>query len=129
MNLALIQTTAGTAGRGLKIDPCISPKLKMCAVCSAMSNSLQSHDCSPIRLLCAWDFSRQEYWSGLPFPTPGDLPDPGIKPPSLAPPTLADRFFTTSATWEAHISLQELKFWLYSVVSKERNHLGLFWWH
>ena len=30
------------------------------------------------------EFSRQEYWSGLPFPSPGDLPDPGIKPVSLA---------------------------------------------
>ena len=30
------------------------------------------------------DFSRQKYWSGLPFPTPGDLPDPGIKPISPA---------------------------------------------
>ena len=38
------------------------------------------------------DFSRQENWSGLPFPPPGDLPDPGIKPLS---PTLAGRFFTT----------------------------------
>ena len=37
-------------------------------------------------------FSRQKYWSRLPFPSPGDLPDPGIKPAS---PTLADRFFTT----------------------------------
>ena len=36
--------------------------------------------------------SKQEYWSGLPFPSPGDLPDPGIKP---APPALADEFFTT----------------------------------
>ena len=36
-------------------------------------------------------FSRQEYWSGLPFPSPGDLPDPGIE--SLSP-TLAGRFFT-----------------------------------
>ena len=36
-------------------------------------------------------FSRQEYWSGLPFPTPGDLPDPGIEPPT---PALAGRFFT-----------------------------------
>ena len=36
--------------------------------------------------------SRQEYWSGLPFPPPGDLPDPGIKPAS---PALAGRFFTT----------------------------------
>ena len=46
-------------------------------------------------------FSRQEYWSGLPFPLPGDLPDPGIKPASLKSPALAGVFFTTSATWEA----------------------------
>ena len=41
--------------------------------------------------------------SGLSFPTPGDLPDPGMKPKSFAPPALAGRFFTTSATWEAQI--------------------------
>ena len=41
------------------------------------------------------EFSRQEYWSGLPFPIPGDLPDSGIKPLSPASPTLAARFFTT----------------------------------
>ena len=46
-------------------------------------------------------FSRQEYWSGLPCPPLGDLPDPGIKPISLASPALADTFFTTIATWEA----------------------------
>ena len=46
-------------------------------------------------------FSRQEYWSGLPCPPPGDLPNPGIKPVSLTSPALAGRFFTTSATWEA----------------------------
>ena len=40
-------------------------------------------------------FSRQEYGSGLPFPTPGDLPDPGIKPPSLVSPALAGGFFMT----------------------------------
>ena len=39
------------------------------------------------------EFSRQEYWSGLPFPTPGDLP--GIEPASLASPALAGGFFTT----------------------------------
>ena len=41
--------------------------------------------------------SRQEYWSGLPCPALGDLPDPGIELTSLA---LAGRFFTTSATWK-----------------------------
>ena len=48
-------------------------------------------------------FSRQEYWRGLPFPPPGDLPDSGIKPASLVSLELAGRFFTTSATWEAHL--------------------------
>ena len=46
-------------------------------------------------------FSRQKYWSGLLDPSPGDLPDPGIKPVSLASPALAGGFFTTSTTWEA----------------------------
>ena len=45
-------------------------------------------------------FSQQEYWSGLPFPTSGDLPDPRIEPVSLTSPALAGGFFTTSTTWE-----------------------------
>ena len=45
-------------------------------------------------------FCRKEYWSGLPFPSPGDLLDPGIKFTRLMPPALAVRFFTASATWE-----------------------------
>ena len=47
------------------------------------------------------EFSRQECWSGLPCPTLGDLPNPRIELKSHA---LADGFFTTSSTWEAHIS-------------------------
>ena len=43
-------------------------------------------------------FSRQEYWSGLPCPFPGDLPNPGMEPWSLLSPALAGGFFTTSAT-------------------------------
>ena len=46
-------------------------------------------------------FSWQEYWSGLPCPPPGDLPNPGIKLASLTFPALAGSFFTTSTTWEA----------------------------
>ena len=46
-------------------------------------------------------FSRQESWSGLPCPPPGNLPHPGIEPTSLGSPALAGRFFTTSTTWEA----------------------------
>ena len=41
------------------------------------------------------EFSSQEYWSGLPFPTPADLPDPGIKATSLMSTALAGEFFTT----------------------------------
>ena len=43
-------------------------------------------------------FSRQEYWSGLPCPPPGDLPNPGIEPSSVMSPTLAGWFFSTSTT-------------------------------
>ena len=46
-------------------------------------------------------FPRQEYWSGLSFPPPGDLPDPGMEPASLTSPALAGGFLTASATWEA----------------------------
>ena len=47
-----------------------------------------------LQALLSLEFSRQEYWSGLLFSTPGDLPDPGIKPTSLASPELAGGFFT-----------------------------------
>ena len=46
-------------------------------------------------------FSRQEYWSGLPCPPPGDLSDPGIKTGALESRALAGGFFTTRTTWEA----------------------------
>ena len=58
----------------------------------------ETHQASLSMLLC-W-FPRQEYWSGLPFPSLGDLPNPGIKPVSPMSPALAGRFFTTSTTWE-----------------------------
>ena len=47
-------------------------------------------------------FSRQEYWSGLPSPPPGYLPDSGIEPVFLVAPPLAGKFSTTSTTWEAY---------------------------
>ena len=53
-------------------------------------------DWSPTPL--SMGFPRKEYWSGLPFPAPGDLSDPSIK---LASPALAGGFSATSATWEA----------------------------
>ena len=53
----------------------------MCC-CSVVSDFLQSHGLQPTRLLCPLGFSRQEYWSGQPSSSPGDLPDPGIEPGS-----------------------------------------------
>ena len=51
---------------------------------------------APLSMECP----RQEPWSGLPCPPPGNLPDPGIKPESLTSPALAGEFLTTSPTWE-----------------------------
>ena len=45
-------------------------------------------------------FSQQDYWSGLPSPSPRDLPHPGIEPTSLTSPALASGLFTTRVTWE-----------------------------
>ena len=62
--------------------------------CSVMSDSAtpwtRAHQ-APL----AMEFSRQECWSGFPFPIPGDLSDPEIKPTSLLSPTSAGRFFPT----------------------------------
>ena len=60
---------------------------------------------TPWKVACqaplSMEFCRQEYWSGLPFPPPEDLPDSSIKSMSLMSPASAGGFFTTSATWEA----------------------------
>ena len=49
---------------------------------SVLSDSLWPHELAPARLLCPWGFSRQEYWSGVACPPPGDLSDPEIEPKS-----------------------------------------------
>ena len=79
---------------------------KIPSVLNASCAQLLSHIClfaTPWIIACqaplSMEFSRQEYWSGLSFPSPARLPDPWIKPTSHA---LAGGFFTTSATWEAH---------------------------
>ena len=60
--------------------------------CSVVSDSLQPHVLQPIRLLCPWGYSRQGYWSRLPRPPPGDLPNPGMEPrsPALQTDSLSD---------------------------------------
>jgi len=73
-------------------------------------------------------FSRQEYWSELPCPPPGDLPDSGIKPESLASLALAGGFFTTNTSWEAHKTIEiQLKERIYASELKETKCLLPFW--
>ena len=73
------------------------------------------------------EFSSQESWSGLPFPTPGNLPDPGIKPTSLA---LASRFITTKPPWK-HISKKYLTkniiFFLIAIINQCTRHFSCLW--
>ena len=63
-----------------------------------LSHSVMSDFASPWTVAhqapLSMEFSRQEYWSELPFSPPGDLPDPGIEPTSPASPALTGRFFT-----------------------------------
>jgi len=59
------------------------------------------------------EFSRQDYWSGLPFPTPGHLPDPGIKPTSLESPALAGGFFTTEPLGKLYHGITAIQFFLF----------------
>ena len=73
-----------------------------CSVASGVSDSATpwttAHQ-APLSM----EFSRQGYWGSFPFPIPGCLPDPGTKSVSLVSPALAGGFFTTWATWEAHL--------------------------
>ena len=57
-------------------------------------------DCNPPGSSVAMGFSRYEYWSGLPFPSPGDLSDPEIENTALVSLELTGRFLSTSTTWE-----------------------------
>ena len=60
------------------------------------------------------EFPRQEYWSGLPFSTPGDLPDPEIKTKCLASPALAGGFFSTAPPGKPCIYLTE---WIFVCIN------------
>ena len=83
-----------------------------------------AHPASP-----SMGFSRQEYWRRLPFPPPGDLPDPGIKPTYSASPPLTGRFFTTRATRET-LSRLYPKFIIksYRYFKNQMRCGGLPWW-
>ena len=71
---------------------------KLLQLCPTLHNPL---DYSPLGSSVHGILQARIYWSDLPYPPPGDLPDLGIEPTSLRSPALTGRFFTTSATWEA----------------------------
>ena len=68
-----------------------------------MSDSLLPYGLAARQAPLSMGFSSQEYWSGLPFPPPGDFPDPRTEPLPLMSSVLVGRFFTVSTTWEAHV--------------------------
>ena len=69
----------------------VAKLLQLCPTTFDLTEALQA----PLSMR----FSKQEYWSGLPFPSPGDLPDPWIESVFPMSPALVGKFFTTSATW------------------------------
>ena len=71
--------------------------LHVCLVAQSCPTLCESAAC---QVPLSMEFSRQEYWSKLPFPPPGNLPSPGIEPMYPVSPALGGRFFTSSVTGE-----------------------------
>ena len=69
----------------------LPPKTPLLFSCKVVASSYDTMDYIACQAPLSMGFPRQEYWSGLPFPSLGDLPDPGMEPVS---PALADKFFT-----------------------------------
>ena len=74
---------------------CVYACAKLLQLCPILCNPM---DCVALHALLSMGFRRQEYCNRMPFPSPGHLPNPGIKPESFTFPTLAGGFFTTNAT-------------------------------
>ena len=83
-----------STGSKYMIDACIRYCAVLC-VCSVVSDSFETSWRVAHQASLSMEFLRQEYWRGLPFPTPGDLPNPGIKPKPLVSPALGGSLFTT----------------------------------
>ena len=68
-------------------------------------------DCIAHQAPLSMGFSSQQYWSGLPGPPPGHLPNPGIELVPLMSPALASRFFTSNANWKAFFQGRKVPFY------------------
>ena len=78
---------------------CVSVCSRACSVTQSVSGSLRPHGLQPARLLCPRGSSRQEHCSGLPSPLPGDLPNPGTEPSSLASSVVAGGLWEVQTGW------------------------------
>ena len=76
---------------------CVCECILACSVAWVMSDSFATPWTVALQAPLSMGFPRREYWNGLPFPSPGDLLNPGILPESPASPALAGRFFTTES--------------------------------
>ena len=81
-------------------DVCVCVCVCVYSVTQSCLTLCDSTDSIAFKAPLSMEFLRQEYWSRLPLPSPGDLPGPGIKPKSLVSPALASGFLTTCAIWE-----------------------------
>ena len=77
-------------------DRQIARQIDVCVHAQSCPTLCDPMDCNSLSM----EFSGLEYWSGLPFPSPGVPPDPGIEPIALMSPAMAGGFFTMSITWE-----------------------------
>jgi len=97
----------------------------LCSACvlNAVSKSLRTLRPVARRAPLSMGFSRQEYWSGLPFPPPGDLPNPQMEPAAIVSPALAGRFFTAEAPGKPslHSRVQHLRAMITRVGSLPQN--------
>ena len=87
----------GEVGKGQQCHMC----MHACSIASGVSDSATPWTVA-LQAPLSMGFSRQEHWSGLPCPPPGDLSNAAIKPESLTSPALGGRFFTTS-TWNPYL--------------------------
>ena len=90
---------------------CATPSVDSCKLCLCVCMCAQSLSCVrlfatlwtvALHVLLSLGFFRQEHWSGLPCPPPGDLPNPGIEPASHYVPCIAGGFFTTCSMQSGH---------------------------
>ena len=113
----------------------------MCALCVCVCMCALSHFSHGPLFVTPWTVacqaplsrgvSRREYWSGLLCPPPGALPNPGVEPTCLTSPALARGFFTTSATWEAHVYPAKCKinsYWEAAMKHRESSASMVLWW-